>query len=229
MLLTNLSISYADEMITIYKVIPEEAAVVIQDYLEYTKQFSNSFLSPLIVISIWMSSNAIIALMKAFNVAYAIEETRNYFYRKLIAIVCTIMTLLLIIGGLVIPNIGIYVMNFIRRYMEVPEMNETFFRYFKALISLGIFVIVLGSLYFILPNKKVKFKEVIPGTIFSFLGLVIISYLFAYFVREFSRYSIVYGSLAAVIILLIWLFLCGLILMLGGEINAIKYEKMKKL
>lgn len=228
MFLTQLSVSSSEGMLYIYNVIPDEAAQLIKDYLEYSSQFSNSVFSPLLIVSIWMSSNAIIALMKAVNVAYDIEETRIYILRKVIAIICTLMTLLLVVVAIIVPNLGLVVMRYIRQYIEIPEMSVYLFNVLRLLISGFVFFFVLGSLYFILPNKKVKLKEVIPGTVFAFIGLVTISYLFSYFVQDFSQYSIVYGSLAAVIILMIWLFLCGMILMLGGELNAIKYQKMKE-
>ncbi|MCH4890579.1 YihY/virulence factor BrkB family protein [Acidaminobacter sp. JC074] len=227
MFLTNVSVSYSEEMSMIYRMIPEAASSVIQDYLLYSQQFSDTVFSPILVASIWMSSNAVIALMKAVNVAYDIEETRNYFVRKLIAIICTLMIIVLIIVALIISNLGTEFLDFLRRYIEIPEVNLSLVNFLKYVLSIGVFSFILGALYFIVPNKKVTFREVIPGTIFSFFGLTLISRLFAYFVSEFSQYSLVYGSLAAVIILMIWLFLCGLILMIGGEINAIKNQGLK--
>lgn len=228
MFLTNLSVSYADQMVYLYRIIPDAASSIIKDYLDYSQQFSNSVFSPILIVSIWMSSNGVIAMMKAVNVAYDLEETRNYLVRKILAIICTLMFLVLIIVALVTPNLGMQFMNFIRKYIDIPEMNIKLFNTIKLVFSVGIFIFVLGSLYFVLPNKKVTFKEVLPGTIFSFFGLALISNLFAYFVQEFSQYSLVYGGLAAIIILLIWLFLCGLILMIGGEINAIKNQGLKQ-
>lgn len=228
MFLTNLSINYTEQMLYIYSVIPDAAAVVIQDYLEYSQQFSNAIFSPILMVSIWMSSNGVIALMNAINVTYDIEETRNYMVRKLIAIVCTLMFLVLIIVALVTPNLGVQFMIFVRQYIEVPLLNEKLFNLIRIVFSFGIFALILGGLYFVLPNKKMGIKEVIPGTIFAFIGLAFISNIFSYFVQEFSRYSLVYGSLAALIILLIWLFLCGIILMIGSEINAIKNQGLKQ-
>jgi membrane protein len=223
-----MSINYAEQMIYIYTVIPDAAAVVIQDYLDYSQQFSNAIFSPILIVSIWMSSNGVIALMNAINVAYDLQETRNYFIRKLIAIICTLMVVVLIIVALITPNLGLQFMSFVRQYIDVPLMNDKLFNVIKLLFSFGIFAVVLGGLYFALPNKKMKIKEVIPGTIFSFFGLAIISKIFSYFVQEFSRYSLVYGGLAAIIILLIWLFLCGIILMIGSEINAIKIQGIQQ-
>lgn len=228
MLLTNISVSYSEQMVYLYRLIPEAASNVIKDYLVYSQQFSDAVFSPLLIISIWMSSNAVIALMKAVNVAYDLEETRNYFVRKIIAIICTLMIVVLILVALIIPNLGISFMTFVRKYIQVPEMNVHVFNLIRIIISIVVFLFVLGALYVIVPNKKIRIREVIPGTIFSFFGLVLISRMFAYFVAEFSRYSLVYGSLAAVIILMIWLFLCGLILMIGGEINAIKNQGLKQ-
>ncbi len=228
MFLTNVSVSYSEEMSMIYRMIPDAASSVIQDYLVYSQQFSDSVYSPILIASIWMSSNAVIALMKAVNVAYDIEETRNYFIRKFIAIVCTLMIIVLIIVSLIIPNLGTEFLIFLRKYIQIPEINIQLVNLLRIVLSIGVFSFILGALYFIVPNKKVGFKEVIPGTIFSFFGLTLTSRLFAYFVAEFSQYSLVYGSLAAVIILMIWLFLCGLILMIGGEINAIKNQGLKQ-
>ncbi len=226
MILSQMSVSYAQEMTSIYNMIPDDAAKIIKDYLEYSAEITGGGgLSSLVVVSIWMSSNAMTALMKAFNVAYNIEETRNYFKRKVIGIVCTMLTILLIITALIIPNVAMILMSYIRKYLTIPEMNMQLFINIKNIMSLLVFIFVLGGLYVILPNKKIRAKEVIPGTIFSFFSLVFISYLFSYFVNEYSKYSLVYGGLAAVIILLIWLFICGLIIMFGAELNSIISEK----
>lgn len=228
MFLTNMSINYSEQMAYIYKVIPEAASFLIRDYLEYSQQFSNAIFSPILIVSIWMSSNGVIALMKAINIAYDLEETRNYFVRKLIAIICILMIVVLIIVALITPNLGVQFMTFLRKYVEVPLMTDEIFNLIKLTFSFFIFALVLGGLYFVLPNKKMKIREVIPGTIFAFFGLVIISNIFSYFVQEFSRYSLVYGGLAAIIILMMWLFLCGIILMIGSEINAIKNQGIKQ-
>lgn len=229
MILTNMSLSYSEEMTTIYRMMPDEVATIIKDYLEYSAEITGSgVLSPLVIISIWISSNAMTALMKALNMAYNVTETRKYIHRKLISVVCTLMTIILITIALLIPNIGVIFMTYIRKYLIIPEINIEFINFVKNVISITVFIFILGLLYYILPNKKFKVSSVIPGTIFSFFGLLFISYLFSYFVKEYSRYSLLYGGLAAVIILLMWLFLCGIILMIGGEINSMKLEKRKK-
>lgn len=228
MFLTNLSLGYSEQMDYIYRIIPSAATGVIKEYLMYSQQFSNHIFSPVLIAALWMSSNAVVALMKSVNVAYDIEETRNYFKRKFIGILCTVLIIILIVVALAIPNLGQTFMNFIRRYIAIPQMSVKLFDTFRITIGVAVFIFVLGAIYFIVPNKKVTLREILPGTGFAFVGLTLTSKIFAYFVSEFSQYSLVYGGLAAVIILMIWLFLCGMILMLGGEINAINHGRLQK-
>ncbi|MBN2794065.1 MAG: YihY/virulence factor BrkB family protein [Clostridia bacterium] len=222
MFLTKLSIDSVEGMTDIYKMLPNQVSQIIQDYLSYSKQFSNKVFSPLLIVAIWMSSNAVIALMKAVNIAYNLEETRNYFIRKGISILCTLLIIVVILIAIIIPNIGVFAMGYVRKYIHMPEMNLFIFNIIRLVISTAVLFLVLAFLYRTLPNKKLKYKAVLPGTVFSFLGLMATSVLFSTFVQNYAQYSIVYGSLAAVIVLMIWLFLCGMILMLGSEINAIK-------
>jgi len=226
MLLTNLSISYQDQMVYIYNVVPEAVASIIQDHLDYSKQFSNAVYWPLILTSLWLSSNAMVALMNAFNMAYDIKESRKYHRRKLIGMMTTVLTMILIVSALIIPNVGTYVMDTLRRYLPVPHIPDHLFNLVRFALGGFIFFTVLGILYYVLPNTKVRVKEILPGTLFSFFGLLIISYLFGYFVKEFSRYSLIYGGLAAVIILMMWLYLCGHIIMIGGEMNALNRQRL---
>ena len=70
--------------------------------------------------------------------------------------------------------------------------------------------------------KDIKLKDSIPGAIFTTLGWLVTSTIFSYYVNNFSRYTITYGSLGGIIILLIWLYISSIIIVLGGEINATK-------
>jgi membrane protein len=167
-------------------------------------------------------------MMDALNMAYDQDESRSYFKKKILSVMTTLLTLVLIISALVLPNIGVYVVSFLRKFFYIPQVPELLFNIVKFVLASGIFFTILATLYFALPNCKLKIKEILPGTGFSFIGLLIISNLFGYFVKEFSRYSLVYGGLAAVIILMMWLYLCGHIIMIGGEINAMTTQKYKE-
>ncbi len=228
MLLTSLSLSYTSEIEYLNNVLPGAVIDILIGYLEYSSKFSDAVFSPILITALWMSTNGIIALMNSLNMAYEIKETRNYFQKKLIAMFMLILVLSLIVVALVIPNIGDSVLDFIRKFIYIPAINRYILLLFKSIILIATYFIVLSLIYFILPNKKLRYKGIMPGTIFASVGLALISYFFQIFVREFSKYSLVYGSISAIIVVLIWLYLCAIILILGGEFNAILYEKYKK-
>lgn len=229
MFLTKLSINYIDQMVYIYRVVPEAVEIIIEEYLQYSQQFSDAIFSPLIFTSLWLSSNATMAMMDALNIAYDITESRPYYFKKIMGIFTTMLTLILIVAALVLPNIGAFILVYVGKVVALPVIPEALFNVIRFSLAAFLFFTILATLYFLLPNTKLKVKEVMPGTIFSFFGLLSISFLFGYFVKEFSRYSLVYGGLAAVIILMMWLYLCGHIIMIGGELNAMKHLKPLKL
>jgi len=85
-------------------------------------------------------------------------------------------------------------------------------------------IVIFSILYYVIPCKNMKWLEVLPGALFSSLGWIITSAIFAYYVNNINNYSKIYGGLGAVIVLLLWLFLTSIIILLGGEINAILSE-----
>jgi len=81
-------------------------------------------------------------------------------------------------------------------------------------------ITIFALIYHYIPSRRLKWREVIPGAIFSTLGWIVVSFGFAFYVNNFGDYSKVYGSIGAVIILLTWLYLTSVIIIIGGEINA---------
>lgn len=88
-------------------------------------------------------------------------------------------------------------------------------------VPLFVMFVVFTLLYWIAPSRRLRLKEVMPGALFSTLGWIITSVLFSVYVNQFSDFTKTYGSLGGVMILLIWLYISSIIILVGGEINAI--------
>jgi len=84
-------------------------------------------------------------------------------------------------------------------------------------------------IYKTLPNGKMKFVDQIPGAVITSAGWVSFSILFSFFVDNFSNYANVYGSLSAIIILMLWLYICMYIMFIGAEINCILTAKVNEI
>ena len=80
--------------------------------------------------------------------------------------------------------------------------------------------IALGSLYSMAQDNRKKVSEILPGTVIALFAWLIVSMFFSFYVENFANYSVIYGTLGAVIVLLIWLYVTSVILILGAEINA---------
>ena len=92
------------------------------------------------------------------------------------------------------------------------------FRYAFVFI---VMIFIFALIYMFAPAKRLKLKEVVPGAIFSTMGWIVVSFVFSFYINNFSNYSRFYGSLGAVFILMTWLFLISMIFILGVEINCV--------
>ena len=189
--------------------------IILQDF---------SVLSLSVIGALWASSRGIRALMLSLNMAYEVQETRNYFIVKLIDILYTILIIIGIAFLLTLPNIGREFLNYINTYITIdPQVIELIGVFKLTALPLTI-VFIITTLYMLLPNKKQAFMKVIPGTVFTVIGWTILSYLFSIFINYIANYSVIYGSLSTIIILMLWLYFSSIILILGGELNSVVKE-----
>lgn len=180
-----------------------------------------------ILLMIWTSSSAFKAVIKSVNKAYNFKEDRSFIKLSIISILGILALasiIILALGMLVFGNvIGDYLNNTQSLYKIIIILWNIFRYAFIFIVMIFIFVII----YIFAPAKKLKWKEVIPGAIFSTLGWVLVSFGFSFYIDNFSNYSRLYGSLGAVFILMTWLFIISIIFILGVEINFVKVETKK--
>lgn len=182
-----------------------------------------------ILATIWTASNGMNALIRALNKAHDIDETRSFIKVRLLSIIMTLGMVLVIIVTLLLPIFGRLILQAIDSLVVMPSsLFETLNR-LRWIIGITIMTLVLMLIYYIAPNKRTKFSQVVVGAIFATITWQMISYLFSIYVSNFGNYSATYGSLGGVIILMLWFFLSGMILVIGGEINATLENIRRKL
>lgn len=182
-----------------------------------------------IILAIWVSSSGFGAVIKGLNMSYDVQETRSYILRKFLSIVYTLllawtiaMTLLLFVFGGVIEK-------FIILKLHHQFLIKIFWYAGRYSIILIVMFIIFLFLYNVTPCKRLGWKEVMPGAIFTTIGWIITSLIFTFYVNNFNNYARIYGGLSAVFAIMIWLFISSLTLLVGGELNAyiIEYKKKK--
>jgi membrane protein len=224
-LLSYLGITSKDVLEMIQNYAPPDSFNLIKKNLEnILDQQHGGLLSFGIIFTVWTASNAINAMIKALNRAYNVEETRNFIIARGIAVLLTLAMVVVIIVALTLAVFGRVIGNFILTHFGIEESFHPMLFLLRWLISFLIIVFVLTCLYYFAPNKKVYLKDVLTGAVIAAVGWQVISLGFSYYVGNFGHYETTYGSLGGVIILMVWFYLTALIIILGGEINAVNWH-----
>lgn len=221
-LLPNLGFNGQEFIELIRPIVPEQGMAIVDENLSAIFARSNAgLLSFGIIATIWSASNAINGIIRGLNHAYEIEETRSFIVSRLLAIVLTLGMIAVIVIALVLPVFGKVIGEFIFVYLNVPDNFVVIWEAIRWLLSFVIISSVITFLYYIGPNKKLKFRDVIVGGFVATAGWLIASYGFSFYVSNFGNYSATYGSLGGVIVLMLWFYVSALVLLIGGILNVV--------
>lgn len=205
---------------------PTEAINLIESNLSLLLDSQNGkLLWVSIIAAIWSASNGIVAIVRALNIAYDVKESRSFLVSRIMAIMLTFAMIFVIIIALLLPVFGKIIGTFIFTSLGMSEEFIVFWNRLRWAISSFILFSVFTYIYYFAPNKKLKMNEVMLGSIFATIGWAAVSLAFSYYVNHFGNYSAMYGSIGGIIILMIWFYLSGMIILLGGEINAMMYNR----
>lgn len=187
---------------------------------------SKTLLSFSMLATIWAASNGISAFIRGINKAYDQKESRSFWRIKAMSIIFTLAIAIVLVFSFFMLVLGEMLWRFAFNYFELSGAFRNGWNIIRHLIPLFTMFIVFVAAYMYIPNRSMTFKETIPGALFSTFGLILISLIFSYCVNNFGLYTNTYGSIAGIIILLIWLYWSSIIIILGGEINAtIRYNR----
>lgn len=203
-------------------IIPMDSAVIISEYVEDIILYEETSYIPIIgLFTLYTASRGVEALIRAFNVAYRVSDYKGFFKQKLYGIIYTLTFVLMIMILTVLPIMGEEFLSVASQFLPLTMEFIKLFAFVRWFFIAGIMIFTVILMYLILPTKKLRFRDVWKGSTFAIVLWLIMSYGFSFFVSNFGRYSIIYGSLAAVIILMVWLYFTGIILMIGAELNSI--------
>lgn len=218
---------------SVFNMIKEFAPDQIMSFLEENlntllTQKNGGLLSIGIIATLWSASNGMNAVMKSLNKAYGVTNKRNYVVQRLLSMFFTLAmlatvgaTLLLLVFG---QQIGMFLIN----HLNFSEDFLSFWNNLRWTVTLVVIFVVFTFLYWVAPNRRSTLISVLPGALFSTIGWTVASVGFAYYVNNFGNYSATYGSIGVIIILMLWFYLTGIILMIGGELNATLAIRKKK-
>ncbi|MGL4521833.1 MAG: YihY/virulence factor BrkB family protein [Bacilli bacterium] len=227
-LLTFFPVSLNDLLNVLAQYAPEGTIELVKQNLrQIVGEKSGKLLSIGALVSIYFASNAANAIMHAINHSYKIKETRHFLIVRLISVIITLSMMFLLAFALLVPVFGHSNIEFVHKYIDMKDSLIMQLSGSRWIISFFVLYIAFMLLFAYAPAKRMKLKQVYPGAIFATLGWMISSFGFSFYVNNFGNYVEKYGSISSIVVLLIWFFLTGFVIIIGGQINAV-IDKMKQ-
>ena len=179
---------------------------------------SAGILSVAIIATIWSAGKGVMALMQGLNAVNDVEEHRNYFVIRGVASFYTLVMLLVLILSLFVMVFGEQLVLLI--WHRVPQLKRliSLILNFRFLFVWGILILLFSGIYAYVPDRKQKLKEQIPGAVFAAVSWSILSWGISMYLYFGNPYGI-YGSLSVIIVVLLWMYFCMYIILVGAYFN----------
>lgn len=211
-----------DVLVYLSQIMPKSTFdLIYTTVIDVFDKTSGNLVSLSILGLVWTGSSGFRAIIKGLNKAYDEKETRPYWKTLIISILFMVGLAFVIIAAVALVVFGHTLGGmFVERFNVSSKflVNWDIIRYLVTLCGM---TFIFASLYHFTPCRRMTWKEVMPGATFSTLGWLLSSLGFAYYVNNFNNYSSVYGGIGGVIVLMLWLYITSIIILLGGEVNAL--------
>jgi len=202
-------------------VLPPQALEQVNPVIDQLQQSKGGLLSVGIVIALWTASAGVRLMMSAMNAAYDVPEGRPVWKRIPLSIFYTvgIAGMLLVAAALMV--LGPQVMEWIAAQVGMQEVIVTVWTILRWPAIVILLMVAVALIYYVMPDVKQKFRFITPGSVLAVVVWIIASLGFAYYVKTFADYNAMYGSIGAIIVLLLYFYISAAVLLLGAEMNAV--------
>lgn len=221
-----LPISKADLLQVMYDFLPAEFVELSNGVIdEIYSQISVSITAVTAIALLWSASRGIKSISLGMQAIYDTPKKRGYFLSVLFSLIYTVVLIAMVFACAVILVFGKYLITLI--YEAFPNLPDIFSLLYslRMMIFFVVLTLLFTTAYKFLSADKYKLRRHIPGAAFASLGWIVFSWAYSIYIANFSNISYIYGSLAALILLMLWLYFCMTILLLGAQINVWISEK----
>ena len=180
------------------------------------------------ILMIWAAMGVFGAITSAVNHAWGVEKQPSYFKHKMISFTMLVMASLLLIAALaLVSTINIVEARWFAAVVERYDTLRRFQSFAVAWASTFAFIFVVGLVFYFVPNAKVRFRDVWVGAVVTGLAWRGALAGFGWYVRDMTRFNEIHGSIAAVVVFLIWVYTSAIILLFGAEVTA-AYARLRR-
>ena|GEM_PF-113122 len=204
----------------LFEILPPSAAELFTGTVSRIMSDRNGgLLSFGLVFAIWSASSGLDAVMQQLNVVYGVTDRRSFVRQRATALLLMMMFMGLLVVTFALVIIGGELQDALSGVLGWSEPVHVFFALLRWLIISGALLAAFAIVYRFAPDVRRPFELLSPGNLFATAGFLLASFGFRTYVDNLASYDTTYGSLGAVIVLLLWLFIIGAVIMIGGELN----------
>jgi len=204
------------------RVMPGSASELVGKTIQEVTQSAGGFkLTFGLLFTLWSAAGGVTAIMQSLNVAYDVEERRPIWKRYGIAIALTIALSVLAIVALAVVLFGGSFAGFMGSHLHLGSALVATWNIVQWPVAFALMALAFAIIYYFAPDvDQQHWYWITPGSVIGVMIWLLASILFRVYLHFFNSYAKTYGSLGAAIILMLWLYVTGMSIMLGGEVNA---------
>lgn len=214
---------FQDQLLILMKdILPKNAYEAMRETFEdLVKHQRGDLLSFGFLFALYLATDGIHAMITAFNKSIQSKETRSIWRIRLISVALVfILTTLILIAIALIVFSGVALDYLVQKHLLVDSLTIYLLLIGKWLVILGLFLSAFSFLYYLGPDKQMKWKFITAGSTFSTVMSILASLCFSFYVNHFDSYNKLYGSIGTLIVIMLWIYFNAIIILLGFELNA---------
>lgn len=212
------AITEATLMIFVTELTPDIVDSLVVSMIADVYDKSAGVISIAAVATLWSAAKGTLALIRGLNELNDVDENRGYLVLRCIASFYTIVMLLFVLLSLIVMVFGNALVTGVIRAVPQTQRVFDFLLNFRLLFSMAVMIVGFAMIYAYIPNKKLKFTYQLPGAVFSAILWNVFSWAFSIYVGRINDFK-TYGNLATIVIIMLWMYMCIYIVMIGAYLN----------
>ncbi len=201
-------------------VLPREAMQPINQVITELQDKKAGLLSFGVITALWTASAAVRATMNALNIAYDVQEGRPAWKLYPLSVLYTLGIAAIMILATALMIVGPQAVDWLARQVGAEQLFVTLWAWLRWPVAIFLLTLSAAVVYYVAPDVEQEFRFITPGAALAVMVWLIASIAFNYYVSNFGNYSAMYGSIGAIIVLLLYFFISAAVMLFGAEINA---------
>ena len=203
------------------RILPEQVLGIVGSYLEYVSTSpSRQLLVFSLIFSVWFPLRATSCLMHSVRKAYGVPQPPSMIGGTLRNLIFTLWLIVTIAASIVLTTVGRRALQFVSGLIHIPDQFINVWETLRFAVLGVIMLLVLVPLNMLARGRRCPLREVVPGVLLSMLAWLALSVAFSYYVEKVAHYTELYGSIATIVVVLLWLYMTGQVLIMGAEYNG---------